>query len=421
MSETRRARLLTCGLFALAACGLPTAGTRDDDAGFEDDASLDGGGLDASSPSPDATGAADAETRTEAGDATVVPLDASSLDAASDSAIDSASDAGFPLDALAPDAATAPDACNPQSSESCTNGVDDDCDGLVDCQDPSCGPQYECVPAVPSGWTPAALSIGSRGGCPAGFSSQRDVVLDPTGGAATCTCDCSSSGTASCEKGSVTFYGPSLIGNDCSIVGSLGTDVAEGACRSNLPFGLFGFGIGANAPIRVSKVSLTANTCTGSVNASVSPAGAQEGKRCMAQVTRVGGGCSAGLVCARRVSGAYQSCVSKTGMDSCPSGWPAKHDTGTSVTDTRACSACTCGTTASCGPATVTFFSGNSCDGSAAIATANDACNAIPTSGQGASSWRYDAPVLNEGCRKTGGGQATGGIAFANGETVCCR
>jgi hypothetical protein len=245
--------------------------------------------------------------------------------------------------------------------------------------------------------------------------------MDPTGGAATCTCNCASSGNASCEKGRVTFYGPNIIGNDCLSFGSSATDVADGSCRGNLPFGLFGFGIGANAPLRVTKIALTPNTCNASVAANVPPLGTQEGKRCTAQVAAVGGGCNAGFVCARRVSGAYQSCAAKSGTDACPSGWPTKHVTGTSVNDTRACSACTCGSTASCGAATVTFYSGNSCDGTSAVATANDACNAIPTAGQGASSWRYDAPVVNEGCQTTGGGQATGSIAFTNGETVCCR
>jgi hypothetical protein len=413
MSETRRAGLLTCGLVLLAACGLPTAGTRDDDAGFEEDASLLGdSGPEASTSTQDAAvlDAGDAGAAAS-GDATVG--DASAVDGAA--AVDAARE-----DASG-DAAPVPDACTPQGNENCTNGVDDDCDGLVDCADPSCGPQYECVPSIPAGWNAAALSIGSRPGCPAGFASQRDVVMDPTGGAATCTCNCASSGAASCEKGNVTFYGPNLIGNDCSIIGSAATDVAEGACRSNLPFGLFGFGMGANAPLRVTKVGLTPNTCNGSIAANVPPAGTQEGKRCTAQVAAVGGGCSAGSVCARRVSGTYQSCVAKSGTEVCPSGWPTKHDTGTSVNDTRACSACTCGSTASCGAATVTFYSGNSCDGTSAVATANDACNAIATAGQGVSSWRYDAPVLNEGCQKTGGGAATGAIAFANGETVCCR
>ena len=418
----RRAGLLTGGLILLAACGLPKGGTRDDDAGLEEDAAFAAdGGTDASitdgdGSAPNADGSVDATiTDAPAGDAgDASNADGGTVDAAR---LDAASDA-----AVAADSAPPRDACTPQANEDCTNGVDDDCDGLVDCADPGCGPQYECVPAIPTGWTAAALSIGSRPGCPAGFGSQQNVVMDPTGGAANCTCSCASSGSASCKKGNVTFYGPNLFGNDCSLIGSSATDVAEGSCRSNLPFGLFGFGnISANAPLRVTKVGLTPNTCSANVAANVPPVGTQEGKRCNVQSAAVGGGCGAGSVCARRVSGAFQSCIAKSGTEVCPGSWPAKHDTGTSVNDTRACSTCTCGSTASCGAATVTFFSGNSCDGSAAVATANDACNAIPTAGQGVSSWRYDAPVLNEGCQKTGGGAATGAIALVNGETVCCR
>src|SRR6185436_995373 len=46
-----------------------------------------------------------------------------------------------------------PDA-GPPPAEDCENGVDDDGDGLVDCADPDCAKLgYQCVAAVPSGWT----------------------------------------------------------------------------------------------------------------------------------------------------------------------------------------------------------------------------------------------------------------------------
>jgi hypothetical protein len=329
-------------------------------------------------------------------------VDASAI---ADSGVDAGADAG---------------ACVPRGAEDCTNGLDDDCDGLVDCADSACGSGYVCVPEVPSGWSVAALAVGSRPGCPAGYATPRDVVMDPTGGPAVCGCSCSSSGSASCTTGSATFYGPGLFG-DCSSLGTFPTDVSGGACRNQLPFGLFGLGIGANANLRVTKVALTANSCSGSLQKAVPSSSTTEGKRCLAQSAAVGGGCGQGSVCARKVSAQYQACIAKTGVNVCPGSYPAKHDTGTGVTDSRNCSACTCGSTATCGDASVTFFASQDCLGTSVTAAADDTCRAMSTPGQGASSWRYTAPVLNEGCAKTADSAPTGGITMNAGETVCCR
>src|SRR5262245_6655050 len=36
--------------------------------------------------------------------------------------------------------------------EDCTNGVDDNGDGLIDCADPRCSPGFACVSIIPTGW-----------------------------------------------------------------------------------------------------------------------------------------------------------------------------------------------------------------------------------------------------------------------------
>ncbi|MGA7121295.1 MAG: hypothetical protein WBY94_14420, partial [Polyangiaceae bacterium] len=65
--------------------------------------------------------------------------------------------------------------CAPTSStENCTNGIDDNCDGLVDCAEPSCQTAgYACVGAAPAGWSgPDLFWTGAAGAtapaCPAG-------------------------------------------------------------------------------------------------------------------------------------------------------------------------------------------------------------------------------------------------------------
>ena len=431
-------------LFALgvvAACGLSPAGTSPDE-------ELDGGpfdGLDAAADSsifPDGS-PSDASLP----DGAIVPLDGgadggdgastdgplvvdtgadvgANVDAAvvADTGLDSGFDSGFDSGLEAGlDSGPAADACIPQASEDCTNGRDDNCNGLVDCSDPDCGPQYECVPTVPTGWNAAALNVTSRATCPTGFGTPRDVVVNPSPLPAGCTCTCNAGGAASCEKGSVTFYGPSVFSSDCSTVGTFATNVDDGNCQSSVPWGLFGFGIGANASLRATSVPLVANTCSALVGKTVPPSAETQGKRCLAASALVGGGCPAAQSCARRTTGSFLSCVGKTGVAACPTGWPIGHRTGTGITDTRSCSACTCGSTASCAPATVTFFAGSSCTGTAVSSPADNVCRPMVTTGQSATSWRYDSVVLTEGCQKTVDALPTGTIAVAGEETVCCK
>ncbi|MFW6086115.1 MAG: MopE-related protein [Myxococcota bacterium] len=54
------------------------------------------------------------------------------------------------VDCADPDCAEA-DACCEPSPEQCDNGVDDDCDGQVDCADPDCAEDPSCAMCVPTG------------------------------------------------------------------------------------------------------------------------------------------------------------------------------------------------------------------------------------------------------------------------------
>src|SRR5580698_10770098 len=68
------------------------------------------------------------------------------------------------------------------SPENCTDGIDNDGNGLVDCADPACQPAYTCVTA-PAGWTIGAFlpSVADQPGpsCPTGYAPSPLHVQQP--------------------------------------------------------------------------------------------------------------------------------------------------------------------------------------------------------------------------------------------------
>lgn len=93
-------------------------------------------------------------------------------------------------------------------AEACTDGIDNDGDGYVDCEDPDCQPAFQCVLSVPRGWEdPVAIHEGSAQppGCEqSGFPVlERDAHTDIDAGTLVCpSCQCTvatSSFTATLE------------------------------------------------------------------------------------------------------------------------------------------------------------------------------------------------------------------------------
>jgi hypothetical protein len=95
--------------------------------------------------------------------------------------------------------------CVSQGAEDCTNGVDDDCNGKVDCADPACG-AFTCIAPVPSGWLgPVALWQGPSGSahpsCPTPFGNRIDANGGLNSLPAMCGCTCAASGQACLATG----------------------------------------------------------------------------------------------------------------------------------------------------------------------------------------------------------------------------
>ena len=94
-------------------------------------------------------------------------------------------------------------------SEDCFNQIDDDDDGLVDCEDDDCL-NGTCVPVAPEGWDHAGLllaeNVESLGDCLSPWMTTRDASRDLAAPEASCAdCSCGAPNYA-CSTPTLTSY-----------------------------------------------------------------------------------------------------------------------------------------------------------------------------------------------------------------------
>jgi hypothetical protein len=284
------------------------------------------------------------------------------------------------------DVATPVDACVATGAEICTNGIDDDCNGLTDCADPACS-AYTCVLPAPSGWTgPVALwqAMGSATapGCQSGFGNPIDTNAGLTFSPASCgSCTCSASGQTCSPAG--TFHPDQA----CAMATcASATPASDGTCTavaSNSCGSGGSFAMGAALPMP-SGGSCTTNA--GSVT--VPPVSWTTSARICSYTgpTDTPGGCtSGGNQCVLAPTGNYGStlCIFSSmnpAPTSCPTGYavmgPFVFYAG--AADTRGCGGCACAgapTGGSCS-GTVSLYgtSAGGCSGTPATYTLGSAC-----------------------------------------------
>ena len=310
------------------------------------------------------------------------------------------------MDALAEAAVDAPsptDGCIAGGPEVCTDGVDNDCNGAVDCADPACAAGgYACVPAIPGGWTFGALSAGALS-CAAGTTSQAYVAA--TGAPATCGCSC------------VVGQPPQCGGATVSV--QTGSD---SACNAGAqPYSTSACTVLGAVPAYVAggPVQASGGTCSAQSTSSVPPVAVTDWSSCLSDGP-FGAGCSSpGEVCAW--AGGASRCVTAPGVQSCPAAYAASsHALGSGYADTRACSpACGgCGSTptAICA-ATVTFYSGSGCNGGAIPVTLDGTCTSTV---EAALSYRYAASASNVSCGTPTVPAPVGAVTLNGTTTACC-
>jgi hypothetical protein len=357
------------------------------------------------------------------------------------------------------EASAVPDSCVPMP-EDCTNGIDDNCNGLIDCADPACtGMGYQCAPAFPAGWGPVALydSFTANGPTP---STPQCSTGDPayanlvaigyyTPVLTTPTCACSGCGSinlsgATCSDPVLTTASsgcPGVPGSTCGSgnvgVATIGTTCTDYTACQN---GINGVNIATNSTYVAGAACGTPST-TGSVpswNSTTGWAGA--GRVCgptktPSTLTGLAAGCQqAGDHCLKIPMNGLV-CISGPTQQSCPAGtfYTVPHTYNSTGTDNRACDFTSC----ACSPytqsitcsETVSVYNGSGCSGTAAATLTNPGPDGGPaTCYQGTPINLTTAESAQATLTAKGGHCSLGGAAGVSGgitpggtqTTVCC-
>jgi hypothetical protein len=318
----------------------------------------------------------------------------------------------------------APSTCAPLETN-CLDGIDNDCNGLVDCADPACTAGYTCV-APAAGWTGYALYDDTRAAaCPSTYPTQADTFEGMIFSPASC-------GACACTAGGATC-GPSNL--TCEDDG--------GACTASMAIAsltasctALGAGLAADGTTMcaASAPTATAGSCAASGGAaSLSAVSFSKLSRTCTATTGPGGGCTGAQVCvAKPAAGSHGVCVSQpvSGSALCPSGYAHAFvvvPTATSYDDTRACTSCSCGgvSGASCS-ATATLFGGADCDAGTnalppPILPADGVCQTVATSPTTFLGGSLQSTVTSQGSCAADGGAATGTVTPVSQTAYCCQ
>jgi hypothetical protein len=383
-------------------------------------------------------GPSDARVDSTVGDADADSASEADADAEANVDADASDGEGAIGDAQADAAdADASDGCV-KHTENCTNGIDDDCNGLIDCADPACNPAYQCVPSWPSsGWTaPVVLydDTVAGGPAPAPASCVAPYAADvmdghdtPVAADAGCSCSCGSVQGASCSNPSAVVY----VSGGCGGGQSYGAALPNGVCTTieNQQGGL-------NSGQVVDAGVLTNGSClstsTPSVpawNPATNAAWAGTGRTCAPQTARTffsgaQGGCDAGFTCTESPPGTFPHvCLLAAGhIPTCPMAYSDTHRYFDGGTDTRACQFdCSCGTPTGlqCTP-TVDVYSGSGCSGAAIPISTCTAFSNLGTNNTVSGKATFNT-LTGQCAVDAGATQAIGSVQATSGEmTVCC-
>jgi hypothetical protein len=332
-----------------------------------------------------------------------------SSDASTNTQDASARDASTPADD-----ASAVDAQAPALHEICDNGKDDDGDGDIDCADSDCD-SVMCVDDAPKGWQgPIAVQVGSAApsDCRDMFSAKAFAAgSDPSADPATCSA-CSCSGDMPCAA--FVDFG---TGTTAACGGTTCTTSVNQSCAEIMPACI----AGQTSAYLQTQLPM-GGSCTPSTQAPTKPSADWKTHALgCAPAAAERGGCKNGSLCLPKKPGdpfADQYCIWREGEVDCPNAQFAdKHVYYEELSDTRACSACSCSGPNCSYKWSVFDDSDTSCATPVLeLASAGQCVQVNPASDK----LRVGAAISGDGKCTPSGGVSQGEVKASKPVTVCC-
>lgn len=322
--------------------------------------------------------------------------------------------------------------------EDCDDGLDNDCNGKVDCADTACNPTHVCIGTPPIGWSLVGESDGTRPACPTDYPTARDIEVVAGTGTGTCSCSCSPTvpdEACNLQQSTVTISGKAACNDGADVTQSVAASQSACTALTSSIAVPNGQSFGKSTPAPVPPSGCTSATQTTSVPPITG------GRTCAPSAAPTfGGGCGVGEVCARKAPG-LALCVQRSGNDNaCPTTYPGRRTAGSApasvdagadagdggdagavtTVDNRTCDtgSCTCNQPAC--TTTVTLYSATNCVGGGSTGALGAAC--AGTMDKNFKAVAYKSATTGTGCGVAAGfNSATiGSITFTDPTTICC-
>lgn len=279
------------------------------------------------------------------------------------------------------------------------------------------GPGCTCVPPAPMGWTFGVLDGDARDPCPSSYDTPVDLLEGVSASPAQCGCTCpgvdvqptcAAPQQATLQMGDSQCQGPTPV--TLNNVAACNVQSAEA----------YGNGGSVYAKATCNVPAPSGGTCKApaATTGAAAPTYAHQGRACAPAAAP--GACQNGDACLPSVSGPWGLCAAHDGDVPCPNGYPQRHVVATSVTDTRACTACTCGLSAVCDNPTLVLYGDAQCGNANYKLSANQACASTNLNYVYFASWALYGAVKSAACDPSAV-NPTGTVTLKNPRTVCCR